>query len=60
MPEVKENSEWGNYKNREHVTKSWSHTQAAIALSSGEAEYYGMVKEASYSLGIQSLAGDLG
>ena len=29
-------------------------------MSSGEAEYYGMVKGASYSLGIKSMASDLG
>ena len=28
----------------EHWVKGWSHTQAVIALSSGEAEYYGLVK----------------
>ena len=42
------------------MIKSWSHTQAVIALSPGEAEYYGTIKGASYSLGIQSLAVDLG
>ena len=26
-----------------HAVKSWSSTQAVIALSSGEAEYYGLV-----------------
>ena len=31
-----------------------------IALSSGEAEYYGMVKGASFTLGTQSLLADLG
>ena len=33
-----------------HVIRTWSHTQSVIALSSGEAEYYGMVKGAPYSL----------
>ena len=28
-----------------HCLKTWSTTQAVIALSSGEAEYYGVVKE---------------
>ena len=37
-----------------------THTQVVIALSSGEAEYSGMVKGASYSLGIKSLASNLG
>ena len=43
-----------------HVVKSWSSTQAIVALSSGEAEYYGMVKGASMALGIQSMLADLG
>ena len=43
-----------------HVIKSWSTNQAVIALSSGEAEYYGMVKGASQSLGLRGLADDLG
>ena len=29
---------------RHHIIKSWSTTQSIIALSSGEAEYYGVVK----------------
>ena len=40
--------------------KSWSSTQASTAMSSGEAEYYAMVKGASEALGIQALAADLG
>ena len=43
-----------------HVLKSWSTNQAVIALSSGEAEYYGMVKGASQSIGLRGLADDLG
>ena len=30
-----------------HCVKTWSSTQAIISLSSGEAEYYGLVKGAS-------------
>ncbi len=43
-----------------HVIKSWSTNQVVIALSSGEAEYYGMVKGASVALGIKALSEDLG
>ena len=43
-----------------HCVKSWSKTQDVIALSSGEAEYYAMVKEVSQGLGINSMLGDLG
>ena len=34
-----------------HLIKGWSTTQAVIALSSGEAEYYGIVTGASVGLG---------
>ena len=40
--------------------KSWSKTHSPIALSSGEAEYYSLVKDAVEGLGVQSLARDLG
>ena len=35
-----------------HLIKSWSSTQNVIALSSGEAEYYGLVKGASQGIGV--------
>ena len=44
----------------EHVVKSWSRTQSAIALSTGEAELYALNKAAAQSLGLQSLLADLG
>ena len=40
--------------------KHWSSTQGTIAMSSGEAEYYALVKSAAEGLGLQSLAKDLG
>ena len=40
--------------------KSWSLTQKVGTLSSGEAEYYGLVKSGSQGLGIRALLGDLG
>ena len=43
-----------------HCIKAWSTNQQVIALSSGEAEYYGLVKGASVALGIQSIMRDLG
>ncbi len=43
-----------------HCLKTWSATQAVIALSSGEAEYYGVVKGGSVLLGAMSMAKDLG
>ena len=44
----------------EHMVKSWSTTQAVIALSSGETEYYGIVKGSSVGLGARSVLKDLG
>ena len=43
-----------------HMLKSWASNQAALVLSSGEAEYYAIVKAASVALGMRSLAADLG
>ena len=43
-----------------HVLKSWSSTQAVISLSSGEAEYYSMVKGASVGLGIHTMMREIG
>ncbi len=43
-----------------HLLKSWSSTQGPISLSSGEAEFYGVVKASSTALGFQALMQDLG
>ena len=43
-----------------HMLMSWSVTQGVVALSSGEAELYAMVKGAANTLGLISLAGDFG
>ena len=43
-----------------HLIKSWSRQQRVIALSSAEAETYGMVACSAELLGIQSCAKDLG
>ena len=44
----------------QHCFKSWSSTQAIIALSSGEAEFYGVVKASSVGLGCKAMLRDLG
>ena len=41
------------------VLKTWSSTLASVALSSGEAEFYGVVRAAGQGLGYQSLLRDL-
>ena len=44
----------------QHVIKCWSATQASLALSSGEAEYYGVVRGTGVGLGQQALGRDGG
>ena len=43
-----------------HAVKHWARTQALIALSSGEAELYGIVKASAELLGMGSIYRDLG
>ena len=43
-----------------HLLKTWASTQTVVALSSGEAEYYGVVKGMCEALGIKSNAKDMG
>ncbi len=43
-----------------HCLKHWSSTQTSVTLSSGEAEFHGLVKGAAVSLGQQALFADLG
>ena len=43
-----------------HLLKCWSSTQAGVAMSSGEAEFYGVTKAAGIVLGYKSLLNDLG
>ena len=43
-----------------HTIKTWSTTQSVTALSSGEAEYYGIVKGGSQGIGLRSMMGELG
>ena len=44
----------------EHVIKTWSNTQAIIALSSGEAEFYGAIRAACEGLGLSTLYKEFG
>ena len=43
-----------------HCVKNYSNTQDIIALSSGEAEFYGIVKAGSHGLGVVGIFRDLG
>ena len=42
-----------------HLIKSWSSTQSIIASSSGEAEFYGVVKAGSAALGFKAMFMDM-
>ena len=42
-----------------HCVKTWASTQAVVALSSGESEYYGLVKAGCSAIGLRALCGDM-
>ena len=42
------------------AVKTWSSTQATVAQSSGEAEYYAMVWAAAEGLGMRAIMGEMG
>ena len=44
----------------DHCIKTWSTNQQVVALSSGEAEFYGIVKGGSNALGISGMFRDMG
>ena len=50
--ETRKSTSGGLIKFGTHILKSWSITQNTIALSSGEAEFYAMVKAGSQGLGM--------
>ena len=43
-----------------HLLQSWSSTQPLVTLSSGEAEFHGVVKGAATGFGFQALLADFG
>ena len=43
-----------------HLLNTWATTQTVVALSSGEAEYYGVTKGMCEALGIKGIAKDMG
>ena len=44
----------------QHIIKHWARTQPGVALSSGEAELYALVKASTETLGVKSLYKELG
>ena len=43
-----------------HLIKAWCKTQATVALSSAEAELYGLVRASAETIGLMSMFADLG
>ena len=43
-----------------HLVKHWSRTQSGVALSSGEAELYALVKGSTETLGVIQMASEMG
>ncbi len=58
--ETRKSTSGGVIMINQHAVKTWSVTQDIIALSSGEAEYYGMVRGAAQGLGALTLLKDMG
>lgn len=58
-PETRKSTSGGVIMFGTHAIKHWSSTQSIIALSSGEAEYYGCVRAAAQTMGVKSLLADL-
>ena len=58
--ETRRSTSGGLSRRGAHLIKHWSSTQPTVTLSSAEAELNGICKGASVSLGLQSVARDLG
>ena len=58
--ETRKSTSGGVVMHGDHCIKTWSSTQDVIALSSGEAEYYALVKTGSQCLGMKAMMADLG
>ena len=59
-PKTRKSTSGGCLMLGRHTLKHWSSTQAGVSLSSGEAEFHGVVKGAGMGLGYQALLDDLG
>ena len=59
-PRTRKSTSGGGMMMGSHLIKSWSSTQPLITLSSGEAEFHGVVKAAGTGMGYQALLADLG
>ena len=59
-PKTRKSTSGGVILLGEHILKTYSSTQPTVSLSSGEAEFYGVVRASGAALGQQSLFADLG
>lgn len=59
-PRTRKSTSGGTVMLGKHATKHWSSTQTSTALSSGEAEFAGVIRGAGQGLGYQALLQDLG
>ena len=59
-PKTRKSTSGGCLMLGRHTLKHWSSTQSGVSLSSGEAEFHGVVKRAGMGLGYQALLQDLG
>ena len=59
-PRTRKSTSGGCVMIGKHCIRTWSSTQPSVTLSSGEAEFYGLVKAAGAGLGHQSLLRDMG
>ena len=59
-PKTRKSTSGGSLMLGSHTIKHWSSTQTSVALSSGEAEFAGVIRGAGQGLGYQALLKDLG
>ena len=59
-PKTRKSTSGGCVMIGSHTIKHWSATQASISLSSGEAEFAGVIRGAGQGLGYQALLADFG
>ena len=59
-PKTRKSTSGGCIMIGRHAIKHWSSTQASVALSSGEAEFAGVVRGSGQGLGYQALLRDFG
>ena len=59
-PRTRKSTSGGAVMIGSHTIRTYSSTQTLVSLSSGEAEYYGLVKGAAAGLGHQAIMIDYG